>query len=529
MKQILQIRLILVAALISISGQNAFATKYAERHITGKYNNIKKQNWGKAGCPLARFAKANYENRRGEIDHGSKPSPRQISNEIFKQETTELDERKLSDMVWQWGQFLDHDLDLSPENHDEPMPIEVPTGDEIFDPQGAGDVVLTFFRSLSRIGKRSKTRTQMNMITSYIDASNVYGSDPIRARVLRELNNKGRLKVSSNNLLPYNLFGLENAGGDDNKKLFLAGDVRANEQIGLVAMHTLFVREHNRKASEIATANPDLSDEEIYQKTREYVGALMQQITYNEFLPALLGENALKPYNGYKKRVRATIGNEFATFAYRFGHSAVSPEILKVDNEGQTLGEIKVMESFFKPELMDSDSLGHMLKGLSAKGMQKIDSQVMDGLRNFLFIDVPGMPMLDLVSLNIQRGRDHGIADINTIRQRFKLSPYNSFSEITSNKELATKLEKLYGTVENADPFVVALAEDHVTGSSLGETIRTILINQFERLRDGDRFYFENKMSAADIAEIKATRLSDIIKRNTQISNIPENTFVISQ
>ena len=502
---------------------------YQNRTIEGKYNNIKKASWGKAGCPLARFAKPSYENKKGKVDTSSLPSPRLISNEIFSQKESILNDRNLSDMVWQWGQFLDHDIDLSPENLDEPMPIAIPAGDEIFDPGSAGDAVFNFFRTVSRIGKKTKSRTQMNMITSYIDASNVYGSDEARAKILRQLNNKGLMKVSSGNRLPYNLFGLDNAGGNDNRDLYLAGDVRANEQIGLVTMHTLFLREHNRKAKEIAAADPNLSDQEIYQRTKDYVGALSQHITYSEFLPALLGVNAIKPYAGYDKRVPATIGNEFSTVAYRFGHSAVSSTIKRIDNLDNDLGDIKVMESFFKPELIpDSDSVGHLLKGLSSKKMEEVDTKVIDGLRNFLFFDVPGQPMPDLVSLNIQRGRDHGTADINTIRKKFNLSPYTSFDQVTKNTSVVEKLKTLYKTIVEADPWVIVLAEDHITGSSLGETATAILVEQFTRLRTGDRFYFENKLDAATVAEIKSLKLSDIIKRNTQITNIQDNVFIVN-
>lgn len=532
MKKTNLISLNLVLALTIVTGQNAFANPkkhYVDRTIGGKYNNIKKKNWGKAGCPLARFAKANYETKKGDMNADSLPSPRLVSNEIFSQTESIVNNRNLSDMLWQWGQFLDHDIDLSPENHDEPMPIEVPIGDAIFDPQAAGDAVITFFRSVSRIGKKTKTRTQMNAITSYIDASNVYGSDETRARILRQLNHKGLMKISADGRLPRNLFGLENAGGDDDKTLYIGGDVRVNEQIGLTTMHTLFIREHNRKAKEIAAANPGLSDQEIYQATKDYVGALAQQITYAEFLPALLGANAIPEYKGYNKRMPANIGSEFSAVAFRFGHSAVSPTIKKVDNEGNDLGEVQVMEAFFKPELIpDYDTVGHFLKGLTSKKMQEIDTHVIDGLRNFLFKDVPGQPMMDLVSLNIQRSRDHGTADINSIRKKFGLEPYTSFTQITKNESVVEKLSTLYKTVEEVDPWVIVLAEDHVEGSSLGETATAILIEQFTRLRDGDRFYFERKLSPELVAEIKATTLSDIIKRNTQITNIQDNVFFVN-
>jgi hypothetical protein len=314
-------------------------------------------------------------------------------------------------MLWQWGQFIDHDLDLSPENPEEPMPIVVPTGDEIFDPSSTGNAFLTFFRSLSRMGRKSKVRMQFNEVTSFMDASTVYGSDVVRARLLRQLNNQGLLKVSEGELMPFNLFGIKNAGGSHRRDLFFAGDDRANEQVGLAVMHTLFVREHNRKAREIAAHNPQLSDEEIYLLARDYVAALMQQITYYEFLPALLGPNAIKPYRGYNPRILPSIRTEFSTAAFRFGHSAVSSSILQVDDNGDQIGEVLLMDSFFKPELLsDYDSIGYILKGLASKRMQETDTKVINDLRNFLFIDVPNHPMLDLVALNLQRSRDHGLA-----------------------------------------------------------------------------------------------------------------------
>ena len=507
----------------------ALATKkYSERTYSGKYNNRKKKNWGKAGCPLARFAQNQYDNKKGDISTDGKANPRAISNLIFNQEAEILSKNGLSDMVWQWGQFLDHDLDLSNINKAEPMPIEVPEGDQEFETDENGNQIIAFFRSLSRIGKKSRTRTQINEISSYIDASNVYGSDPQRAQILRQLNSGGQMKQSSNGRLPLNNFGMPNAGGATRTDLYLAGDVRANEQIGLVAMHTLFVREHNRKAAIIAAQNPNLTDEEIYQKTREYIGALMQQITYNEFLPALLGAGALKPYAGYKKNKSATISNEFATVAYRFGHSAVSPEILKVDNEGNVVETLEIMTSFFKPDLMASyEDMGLILKGLGEKSMQEVDTKVMSGLRNFLFKDVPGEHQLDLVAVNIQRGRDHGIANFNKLRAKFGLTPYTSFNQITSDSELSAKLASLYSSVEDADPWVLALAEDHKAGSNLGETAHAILVDQFERLRDGDRFWFERTMTAEEIAEIKSLKLSDIVKLNSQITNIKSDIFRI--
>lgn len=67
------------------------------------------------------------------------------------------------------------------------------------------------------------------------------------------------------------------------------GDIRANEQIGLTAMHTIWLREHNRIASELKELNPHHDGETLYQEARKIVGAEMQHITYAHWLPNILG------------------------------------------------------------------------------------------------------------------------------------------------------------------------------------------------------------------------------------------------
>ncbi|MEM7115160.1 MAG: peroxidase family protein, partial [Chloroflexota bacterium] len=74
--------------------------------------------------------------------------------------------------------------------------------------------------------------------------------------------------------------------------------MREATQVGLTAMHTLFVREHNRLADEIRARHPVLTGEEVYQAARRIVSAQMQVITYREFLPLLLGDGAIRSYRG---------------------------------------------------------------------------------------------------------------------------------------------------------------------------------------------------------------------------------------
>lgn len=176
-----------------------------------------------------------------------------------------------TDYLWQWGQFLDHDIDLT-DGVDPPEaePIAVPAGDRFFDPAGTGNATIRFNRSIydpnSGLGL-GNPRQQINEISSFIDASNVYGSDLERSTALRVLDGTGRLKTSAGNLLPFNDEGFPNAGGSGDE-LFLAGDVRANEQAALAALHTLFVREHNRLVRKLARKHRGWDGERLFQKAR---------------------------------------------------------------------------------------------------------------------------------------------------------------------------------------------------------------------------------------------------------------------
>jgi hypothetical protein len=165
-----------------------------------------------------------------------------------------------------------------------------------------------------------------------------------------------------------------------------------------------------------------------------------------------------------------------------------------------------------------------ILKYLTADPASEVDVKVVDSVRNFLF-GPPGSGGLDLASLNIERGRDHGLADYNTVREAYGLPRVTDFSQITSDPQLQAKLQQLYGSVDNIDLWVGGLAEDHVHGSSVGATVQVILVDQFSRIRAGDRFWFENQFSGQMLQQLEHTSLSDIIKRNTGTTNIQRNVF----
>jgi hypothetical protein len=305
---------------------------------------------------------------------------------------------------------------------------------------------------------------------------------------------------------------------------FLAGDVRANENIELTSMQTLFLREHNRIAAQLAHENPTWTDEQLYQQARARVGAEIQVVTYKEFLPALLGQGALAAYRGYNANVDPSIANEFSTAAFRL-HTFINDDVEFFGNNGLPVRDgVELSQAFFNPALLKQTGIDNILKYAASTQAQEDDTQIVDSLRNFLF-GAPGQSGLDLASLNIQRGRDHGLADYNAVRKAYGLTPVTSLSQISSDPQLQQTLQSLYGSVDNIDLWVGVLSEDHVPGASVGQLAKTIIADQFQRLRDGDRFWYQRQFSGRTLTDLENTTLSDIIKRNTTITNLQSNVF----
>ncbi|KLU04195.1 Peroxinectin [Rhodopirellula islandica] len=492
------------------------------RSIDGTGNNIENPELGSTNTELLRATENDYADGITEPSGEDRPSAREISNTLAAADPEgTTNDRDLTSFVYAWGQFIDHDIDLSltQDTEGESFDIEVPEGDAYFDPFSTGEATIGLTRSVMADGTGTSVDNpaeQVNAITAWIDGSQVYGSDQETADSLREFVG-GRLLITEDGLLPT----------DENEGL-LAGDIRAAENVILTSMQALFVREHNRLADEISAKNPSLSDEEIYQEARATVIAEMQSITLNEYLPALLGEDAISEYSGYDSAVDPSIANEFSTAAFRFGHTTLNDEFRFVDNDGNEIAEsIALADAFFQPELLEDTGIDPLLKYAASSLSQEVDLEVVDSLRNFLF-GPPGAGGFDLVSLNIQRGRDHGLADFNSTREAYGLEAVESFDQITSDADVAANLEALYGDVNNIDLWVGLLAEDHTEDGSLGETATAIISDQFERLRDGDRFWYENTMTDREVREIENTSLGDIIARNTNVNSLQENVFFFS-
>ncbi len=509
------------------------------RSQNGSYNNLKNTHWGKVGTHFIRDAPIAYTDAISEMAERVKtrtgeniPNPRDVSNTICQVTSSSLKPIGFSDFMWLWGKFLENELSLIKfAQPAEIIDIPILVGDIVFKKGGTIPCIRSKYDKSTGLNK-GNPRQQLNFQTAFIDASSIYGTDLVRASALRRFDGTGRLKSTTSihgSLLPYNEAGFTNATPspkDNPASYFLSGDIRVNEYVFLTALHTIFMREHNRLCLELPRRFPLLAgdDEATYQMARKIVGAIIQTITYNEYLPLLLGEGAIPPYQGYMDNVNPSISNSFAIVAFRLGHSMVANQF----QLGRSKNTLPLHQTCFNPRLLNYTSVDLLLEGRLYQQINPLNTQISDDLRNYRLnhSGEEAQSFLDFAALNIQRGRDHGIPDYNTLREAYGLTRIVDFSDITVNHKMQDSLEKLYQSVDNIDPWVGALAEDNIAGSLVGTLNYTILRDQFTRLRDGDRFWFENDPMLKEMrTTLSKLRLSNILRRNTHIRNIPDDVF----
>ena len=512
------------------------------RTYDGALNNLNHPEWGAAGVALTRLTEAAYDDQMAAPNGNNRPNPRIISNEIFDQDGIQIgDPFNLNDLCWSFGQFIDHDLGLT-SGTDEMFSILVPQGDLWFDPYGIGTASIPMTRGKFAEGTGLfpfNPREQINEISSFIDGSAIYGSSESHANWLRTFHG-GKLKTSTGNLLPYNTVDGQYESEIDHSapemdnatrletKLFVSGDIRANENPFLLAFHTLFTREHNRIVEIKAMEHPDWDDETLYQYARKIVGGEIQHILFNEWLPSL-GYH-LPEYQGYNPNINPTVSNEFTGAAFRLGHTLLNSTLMRRrPSDGSLMDkQLTLREGFFTPSAIRvTEGIEPFIQGMISQQQQNLDTKVIDDVRNFLF-GVPGQGGLDLVAINIQRGRERGLPDYNTIRKGIGMAPIESFDEINRDNFFQTMaLTLLYRDVDNIDPWVGMLSEAKLPNTMLGPTIYHVFDKTFTALRDGDRFYFQNDpiLSQKDKDYIKNMTLQKVILFNTNLEKVPENVF----
>jgi hypothetical protein len=477
------------ALVIVVSTNTASAAVPFEiQSLDGSRNNVANPTWGQANTNYTRQAPARYADGVGRQIAG--PNARYISNRIFNDRNQNLfSERGVSQWGFVWGQFMDHTFGLrrAPGVGDSPDPSSANIDFDPNDPieeftNTLGNIPFTRSSFAAGTGTNGVPREQINTESSFIDAFAVYSGNTDRLEWLREgpvdgniANNRARLLLTGDGYLPRRdargnaatapAMDIDGRLSATPNRASVAGDVRANENIGLGATHTLFAREHNRIVDDLSARFPNLSEEDKFQIARRVVIAEIQRITYEEWLPAL-GVN-LPAYTGYRSTVNASLTNEFATATYR-AHSMIHGEFeLETDLDRYSASTLQALEdlgvelaveddeieiaiplnlAFFNPDLLEQVQLGPMLQGIGLESQYKNDHEIDNQLRSVLFrvpvsgnpecLDGPGLPecfngVVDLGAIDVERGRDHGLPSYNRLRQALGLPARTSFTQIT--------------------------------------------------------------------------------------------------
>ncbi|XP_037800324.1 chorion peroxidase-like [Penaeus monodon] len=515
-------------------------TKY--RAFDGTCNNRRNKEWGKAGTAFQRILPPDYHDgvnmpRQFSVTGSLLPSPRSISSRVIVDRDSRYDNFTI--LIMQWGQFLDHDITHTPitkgkdksditcckrgqrreprELHPDCLPIEIPDTDTFF--SQFGQRCMEFVRSMPAVRPKCNfgPREQMNQITSFIDASNVYGSTEEEAKPLRSFVD-GKLKVKTqngNDLLPPHREECTDASRQFH--CFKAGDSRVNEQPELAVMHTVWMRQHNRLAEGLKKLNPGWDDEVLYQEARRIVAAQMQHITYNEYLPIVLGREFMEVFglvpkesgyaSNYREDIDPSINNAFATAAFRYGHTLIHGTMEGYSKFGTIDRNLRLSEHQFSPfVLYQRDGVDSLLRGLSIQASQKFD--------HFFSEEVGAL------HLNC-RSSDFNDSIMDLIACSPPCSPW----------QVINQLRSLYLHVDDIDLFIGGIAEKPSAGSLLGHTFLCIVGDQFARLRLGDRFYYENgglesSFSELQLQEIRKTTLSRIMCDNSNLDMMQPLAFV---
>ncbi|KAI9333882.1 heme peroxidase [Obelidium mucronatum] len=493
--------------------------------MDGTGNNVGHRSWGSAGTPYLRLTP--WEYGTNQTPNGQHlPNPRLISNVLFAQKPFLHNTDGISDFAPAWGVMLHLDITVASRNSSDPIPIPVPPNDPVFKIPGSPEDFIPVYRSdYIGVDLEKNLRIIPNAFTAFIDCSGLYGNSIEDMNHMRSFKG-GKLKsvflekgefppvIQSGPLKGYFDFNIPNL----------------NMMPQLMMPYLLFFREHNRRASELANRHPEWNDEQLFQRARRWVIAVVQKITVNNYVPAVTGEQ-LEPYQGYNPNINPGIDLFFANVAFRYGHSAINQFITRIDESGSQVpeGHIIFHKAFYEKlaEQVLKYGMESILRGLATQKDQVIDTHFVSEVRNYLPLN-PGH-YFDLAAIGIQRARELGIPSYSKIRDHFNLTHPYYWSDITADIEVQKALNELYGSVDDLDAYVGAFAEDKIDTHSIVSPIQRVSIrDQFTRLRDGDRFWYENPgvLSEFEMMELSTFTLGSMVRYNTNCTYYPNDPFV---
>ncbi|ODM90201.1 Chorion peroxidase, partial [Orchesella cincta] len=534
------------------------------RTLSGHCNNLNHPDWGASFAPFAHILPPSQSDGLSEPrdygkDHSPLPSARLVSSHIHQDKV--VHDHAVTIMLIAWGQIIDHDVTFTAETketasskdpnccsdhayeskpkHHNCYPITIPDDDPFY--SYFNHHCMSFTRSFAgvRPGCKLGPRTAFNTISSFLDANFLYGSNIELGKKLRS-GKYGTLRTlplfeeyGLKDVLPLKVDEPDDGCIRPNSDIFcfLAGDNRVNEQLVLTTLHTIFMRQHNQYATSLAEINPHWDDEKLYQETRRLIIAITQHVTYNEFLPMILGRKLLHKFGisveegywtGYDPYKNPGASDEFITSAFRFGHSLLPNKIERWTTSHHYIDSTKLHEmlrqpfDMFRPGYADS-----FIMGLVNQLAQVMDEGVTDQVTTLLFKEQGKKFGMDLAAMNIQRGRDHGIAPYAAYREICDLPRISHWDDLIGimRNETVYHYKLIYRSPWDIDLWSGGVSEIPTPGSLIGPTFGCLIAKQFQSLRYGDRFWYElpdlpSSFTLEQLNEIKNIKLSRLLCDN---------------
>ncbi|XP_036323831.1 peroxidase [Rhagoletis pomonella] len=535
------------------------------RRFDGLCNNIDHPTWGAVMSPFQRLVGPLYSDGinapRISVTGHDLPISRVVSRTMHPDDG--YHDHAGTVMVIAWGQFMDHDFTLTgtpldPINRNDPeecckrpLHLKHPYCNEIRVPDDDyfyrlfNVKCIDFVRGFPspRPGCRLGSRQQFNTLTGVIDANTVYGISEKFSRKLRT-GYGGLLRMNPvfqeyglKDLLPLKLDIPDEGCTRPNKSMFCfeAGEIRVNEQLVLTCMHTLMAREHNRVASALGQINKHWDDETLFQEARRINIAIVQHVTFNEFLPILLGKEVMDKFglvlhkdgywDGYDHKVNPGIIDAFAGAAFRFGHSLLPTAVERWSKAHKFIASKRLSDLIRRPyDLYRAGVLDEYFMGLMNQVAQAMDDSITQEVTNHLFKKEGARYGLDLVAFNMQRGREFGLPGYMEFRKFCGLPTSTSWEEMFGSmpNDTILRYESIFEHPADIDLWSGGVSEKPLPGSMLGPTFACVIATQMSYVRRGDRFWYElpnqpSSFTPEQLQELRKAKLSRLICDNTDL------------
>ena len=473
------------------------------RTVDGAYNDLSSPAMGMAGTRFGR----NVPPRHTEPERDPRlmtPNPRRVSTALLARGPDMIPATSLNVIAGAWLQFQTRDWFSHASDPQRPFTVPRPAGDT-----WPEDPIL-----LPRTGRDPNAdtdppRTFVNTETHWWDASQVYGSTVEFQRAIRKPDlGPGKVAIGADGLIDVDPALLGSSGGLD------------GWWIGLELLHTAFMREHNAVCDVLHAAYPSWSDDQVFDKARLVIAALIAKIHTVEWTTAILAHPVLQIgmranwFGVAEERVHRLLGRisdsevisgiPGSAVDHHSAPYAITEEFVAVYRMHPLVPDDVDLRSIARPDVVDRQEFLD-LAGLRSRGV--LERHGVADLLYSLGTAHPGAVTLhnhprflqrfrrddgmeiDLAALDILRSRERGVPRYNAFRRLLGLPEARSFDDLAKDPTVAAELAAVYDSIEDVDLTVGLYAEPPPAGFGFSDTAFRIFILMASRRLKSDRFF----------------------------------------